>query len=80
MVNVPGALTEKFLFTVRDESTAKKINDLLGKRVVLTYEQHVGVPTSCFGDTRYFVTDARGVLDEAPKPPEDTESASKTDR
>lgn len=59
MVNVPGALTEKFLFTVRDESVARKVNDLVGKRVSLSYEQHVGVPTSCFGDTPYFVIDAR---------------------
>ena len=67
MVNVPGALTEKFLFTVRDDAVAKKINDLLGKRVVLSYEQHVGVPTSCFGDTAYFITDAREVSGDAPQ-------------
>ena len=69
MVNVPGTLTEKFLFTVRDESVAKKVNALLSKKVVLSYEQHVGIPTSCFGDTPYFVTDIR----EAPdlqSPPE----------
>jgi hypothetical protein len=66
MVNVPGALTEKFVFTVRDDAVANKINQLLGKRVVLNYEQHVGVPTSCFGDTSYFVTDAREVSDGTP--------------
>jgi hypothetical protein len=69
MVNVPGALTEKFLFTVRDESVAKKVTDLLGKRVVLHYEQHVGIPTSCFGDTSYFITDAREVPEEIPNAP-----------
>jgi hypothetical protein len=63
MVNVPGALTEKFFFTVRDEAVAKRVSALLDKRVVLSYEQHVGVPTSCFGDTAYFVTDAREVTD-----------------
>ena len=70
MVNVPGALTEKFLFTVRDDSVAKKINDLLGKRVVLSYEQHVGVPTSCFGDTPYFITEAREVPVDSPQVPQ----------
>ena len=25
-----------------------------GKRVVLTYAQHKGVPTSCFGETEYY--------------------------
>jgi hypothetical protein len=67
MVNVPGALTEKFFFTVRDDSVAENINKLLGKRVVLTYEQHRGIPTSCFGETDYFVTGAREVPDETPK-------------
>ena len=67
MVNVPGALTEKFFFTVRDDSVAENINKLLGKRVVLTYEQHRGIPTSCFGETDYFVTGAREVPDEIPK-------------
>jgi hypothetical protein len=68
MVNVPGALSEKFLFTVRDETVVKKINELLGSRVVLSYEQHVGVPTSCFGDTSYFITDVREAPDGAAKP------------
>lgn len=65
MVNVPGSFTEKFLFTVRDDSVAAKVNNLLGKRVVLSYEQHVGVPTHCFGDTAYYVTDAREVPGDA---------------
>ena len=68
MVNVPGTLTEKFLFTVREDSVAKKINELLGKRVALSYEQHVGVPSSCFGDTSYFVNDVREVGENAPPP------------
>ena len=28
----------------------------MGKRVSLHYEEKVGLPTSCFGETRYFVT------------------------
>jgi|KBSMisStaDraftv2_1062788.scaffolds.fasta_scaffold236327_2 hypothetical protein len=81
MVNVPGALTEKFVFTVRDDSVANKINQLLGKRVVLHYEQHVGVPTSCFGDTSYFITDAREVPEGGtaePAPPVPTVPAAPT--
>ena len=58
IVNVPGALQQTFAFTVRDDAVAKKINALMGKRVALTYEEHRGVPTSCFGDTGYFVVDA----------------------
>lgn len=59
-VAVPGAMrTEIFHFTVRDDSIAHAINTTAGKQVVLHYEEHVGVPTSCFGETRYFVTRVR---------------------
>jgi hypothetical protein len=64
MINVPGTLTEKFAFTVRDDATVAKINASMGKRVSLVYEQHVGIPTSCFGDTSYFVIDVRPVVEE----------------
>ena len=57
MINMPGTLSEKFNFTVHDEAVVKKINESMGKRVSLVYEEHVGIPTSCFGDTGYFVKD-----------------------
>jgi hypothetical protein len=56
MVSMPGTMSEKFLFSVRDDKVADYINNSLGKRVALSYQQHVGIPTSCFGDTEYFVT------------------------
>ena len=59
LVALPGAAPEKFYFTVRDEAVAQKVNAAAGKRVTLTYEQHKGLPTSCFGDTEYFVTGVR---------------------
>jgi len=59
LVNLPGAMPEIFRFTVRDETVAKRIQESVGKRVALTYEQHVGVPTSCFGETEYFITGQR---------------------
>jgi len=52
---LPGMIPEKFEFTVRDEAVAAQIAAAAGKRVVLHYAQHKGVPTSCFGDTQYFV-------------------------
>jgi hypothetical protein len=61
MVTMPGTLSEKFLFSVTDPAVAAKINQSLGKRVDLTYEQHVGVPSSCFAETEYFVKDVRVV-------------------
>ena len=57
MVNVPGAAQQVFPFTVREEAVVKKINAAMGKRVAVTYEQHQGVPTSCFGETQYYVVD-----------------------
>jgi hypothetical protein len=58
MANLPGAMPELFAFTVRDEAAAGQINALLGARVVLSYEQHLGLP-SCFGETQYWVTRVR---------------------
>lgn len=57
MINMPGTLTEKFNFTVHDEAVVKKINESMGKCVSLVYEEHVGIPTTCFGDTGHFVKD-----------------------
>jgi hypothetical protein len=59
MVTLPGTLAEKFYFTVPTDEVARKINASLSKRVVLHYEQHKWIPSSCFGDTEYFVTDVR---------------------
>lgn len=56
MVSMPGAIPEKFLFTVRDDAVADSINRVMGKRVTLHYEEKVGLPTTCFGETRHFVT------------------------
>ncbi len=61
MVNLPGAMPEIFYFSVRDDSVARQIERLIGRRVSLSYEQHVGVPTSCFGETEYFVSKVREV-------------------
>ena len=42
MVSMPGTMSEKFLFTVRDDAVAQKINANLGKKVALSYDQHIG--------------------------------------
>jgi hypothetical protein len=63
MISMPGAVPEKFQFTVRDAAVADQINRQIGKRVALHYEEKVGLPTSCFGDTRYFVSRVTEVQD-----------------
>ena len=55
MVSMPGSVPEKFYFTVRDDAIAEQINHAMGKRVSLHYEEKVGLPSSCFGETRHFV-------------------------
>lgn len=67
LVSLPGSMPEKFIFTVLDDKAAEKLHSLMGKRVSLHYEQHIWLPTSCFGETGYFVTDAK-IIDETPAP------------
>jgi hypothetical protein len=55
LVSMPGTQAEKFLFTVKDKTLVEKINNSLGKRVRLTYEEHKGIPSTCFGETPYYV-------------------------
>ena len=69
MVTMPGAIPEKFEFSVRDENVAQRINTLAGKRVVLDYKQYKFIPSSCFGETEYFVDGVREVLETAPVAP-----------
>ena len=57
MVNIVGQQAEIFRFTVRDDAVAKKIETFAGHKVALQYEEHKGVPSSCFGDTMYYVVD-----------------------
>jgi len=66
MVTMPGTLAEKFAFTVRDPQVAAKINADIGQRLAMHYEQHKWIPSSCFGETEYFVTSVTSA--ETPQP------------
>jgi hypothetical protein len=63
MVTMPGAIPEKFEFTVHDESVVDRLNAMAGRRVVLHYQQHKFIPTSCYGDTEYFIDNVSDVTD-----------------
>ena len=56
LVSLPGTTPEKFTFTIWDEEVARRVTAVMGKRVALHYEEKVGLPGSCFGETRYYVT------------------------
>jgi hypothetical protein len=58
---VPGVAPTIWEFTVRDPAVAQQLNAALGKQVSLHYEEHRGVPTSCLGQTAYFVDGIRVV-------------------
>jgi hypothetical protein len=68
--SMPGAIPERFAFTVRDEAVVKQLQAAMGQRVQLSYTQHVGLPSSCFGETGYFVEKAAvgGSAPVAPNP------------
>jgi hypothetical protein len=59
MTPVPGSAPEIFRFTVRDEAVVKKIQGSEGKKVALHYKEKRGIPSSCFGETQYFISDVR---------------------
>jgi len=51
---LPGTIPEKFQFSVRDEAVAKQLSAAAGKHILVSYSQHKGVPTQCFGETEYY--------------------------
>ncbi|PYT10037.1 MAG: hypothetical protein DMF49_00325 [Acidobacteria bacterium] len=59
MTTVPGVAPTLWSFSVRDQTVARQIESVVGKRVVLHYTEHRGLPTSCFGETGTFVDSVR---------------------
>lgn len=70
MQPMPGMVAEKFLFSVRSDSLAHAIQAAQAQQVSLQYEEHRGVPSSCFGETNYYITGVKPVANGAtPAPP-----------
>ena len=67
MVSMPGATPEKFHFTTWDDVVAARINEVMGRRVALHYEEKMGLPTACFGETRHFVKQVK-LIEDTPAP------------
>ena len=55
MYVVGGVAPQIWDFSVRDEVTAAALTKAVGRQVRLHYTEHPGLPTSCFGETDYFV-------------------------
>ena len=62
MTAQPGVAPTLFVFTVRIDSIANEITRLEGRQVTLRYEEHSGVPSSCFGETGHFVNGVSEVV------------------
>ena len=52
---VAGVAPQIWSFSARDPEVAAALARHVGERVQLHYTEHVGIPTNCFGETRYFV-------------------------
>jgi hypothetical protein len=65
-VNV--ANPQVWAFTVRDEAVVQQLSQAIGQRVQLHYTEHKGVPTTCFGETQFYV-DAVHLTDTPPAAP-----------
>jgi hypothetical protein len=68
MYVIPGMAPEVWQFSVRDDKVAQELAGFVGERVQLHYSEHRGLPTSCFGETAYFV-DRVTPAPPAPSPP-----------
>jgi len=44
-----------FAFTIRNDSVAKALQLADGHRVTISYDEHKGIPSTCFGETQTFV-------------------------
>ena len=55
MTTVPGVAPLLWDFSVWDDTVAQQLDGQMGKRVVLHYKEYRYIPTTCFGETPYFV-------------------------
>ena len=55
MTTVPGTAPVLWEFTIWDDKVATQLSEVMGKRVILHYKEYRYIPTTCFGETTYFV-------------------------
>lgn len=71
MYVVGGVAPQIWDFSVRDDAVAEQLRSAVGQQVRLHYAEHRGLPTTCFGETDYFVNRVEVV---GPPPRPDTDS------
>jgi hypothetical protein len=55
MYVVGGVAPQIWNFSVRDDAVVEQLHKAVGQQVRLHYSEHRGLPTTCFGETDYFV-------------------------
>ena len=66
---VAGVSPQIWAFSVRDPVVGAQLNKVVGRKLQLHYTEHAGVPSSCFGDTRYYVDRVTVVDSQSGIPP-----------
>ncbi len=62
MTTVQGVAPTLWTFTpFATPHTAEQVDAMVGRHVALHYSEHRGVPTTCFGDTQYYVDSVAAV-------------------
>ena len=63
---VGGVAPQIWSFSVRDPVVAEQLHKAVGQQVRIHYQEHRGLPTTCFGETDYFAD--RFEITDAPEP------------
>ena len=69
MYVVGGVAPQIWNFSVRDGAVVEQLHKAVGQQVRLRYSEHKGLPTTCFGETDYFVDSVEVVAAPAPVAP-----------
>jgi hypothetical protein len=51
---VGGVAPQIWHFSVRDPAVAEQLHKAVGQQLRIRYQEHRGLPTTCFGETSYF--------------------------
>jgi hypothetical protein len=51
---VGGVSPQIWHFSVRDPAVAEQLHKAVGQQLRIRYNEHRGLPTTCFGETAYF--------------------------
>ncbi len=78
MYVVGGVAPQIWNFSVRDGAVAERLFKAVGQQVRLSYSEHPGLPTNCFGETDYFINKVEIVSTPAPIAPSSGMSVAPT--